>query len=77
MHPIAKMRIYAARNGFPIDPVWRLNISPAANRAADEFMSREVSPAETLSETEVDSGAAGRYDAGADVSEDGGHLGAR
>ena len=39
MHPIAKMRIYAARNAFPIDPVWRLNISLAANKAADEFMS--------------------------------------
>ena len=43
MHPIAKMRIYAARNAFPIDPVWRLNISPAATKAADEFMSAHAS----------------------------------
>ena len=39
MHPIAKMRIYAARNAFSIDPVWRLHMTPAANRAADEFIS--------------------------------------
>ena len=38
MHPIAKMRIYAALNEFPIDPVWRVNITSAATKAADDFM---------------------------------------
>jgi heptosyltransferase-2 len=38
MHPIAKMRYYADLNDFNIDPVWRVNVAPAANVAADTFM---------------------------------------
>jgi len=38
MHPIAKMRQFAALNDFAIDPVWCLRSAPAASKAADDYM---------------------------------------
>ena len=41
MHPIAKMRRYAFLNDFATNPIWQLNITPAASGEADEFMAEQ------------------------------------
>jgi heptosyltransferase-2 len=41
MHPIAKMQRYAGLNDFAIDPVWRINVTQPASKAADEFIAKQ------------------------------------